>query len=162
MPPLTDAQHKIMKQRYDAGEAICKLAEDYHCTEKTVKRHVQRGMRSEMEVTIPSEGKQQSYRQNLNWALEAAGRFIRTKDEPESCPNDAAFFLYTQAVAEPKDFMAKVSTLEKGSEDQSDREEKRSTRKSLAEIEAFLEKLSDEEKQADVVQGAQEEKSKGP
>jgi len=54
----------------------------------------------------------QSHHKNLTWALSAAGRFMRTGEVPMECPNDAAFYLYKQAVADPNSFLAKLTQLE--------------------------------------------------
>lgn len=61
---------------------------------------------------IVIEGREQSYRENLRWAIEAAGAFQRTKVPPALCPNNTAYYLYTQAVAEPKEFLSRLGQVE--------------------------------------------------
>jgi len=92
--------------------------------------------------TTVNEEKEQTYRENLNWAISAAGEFLRTNREPGKCPNNIAWFLYKQAIAEPKDFMAKVTQIEsKIVDDITTQEINRSVKHSLQEIETFLENL---------------------
>ena len=85
-------------------------------------------------------GVQQTHRENLQWAMNAAGEFMRTGQSPVKCPNNSAWFLYVQAVDEPKDFLAKVTSVESKADDgESTRQVKESTKNSLEEINAFLE-----------------------
>jgi predicted transcriptional regulator len=95
---------------------------------------------------VANEGKEQSYRDSLRWAIEAAGNYLRTRQDPASCPCDAAWYLYCQALAEPKDFLAKVGQMESKGDGES--EERKNTRKSgqksVAEIEAMLDELERE------------------
>ncbi len=91
---------------------------------------------------IQSENRDQSYRDNLLWACEAAGQKIRTGNRPNSCPNDKAFFLYQLACENPKDFMTKFSQVEtKEKDDADDKAKKKSTQFLLEEIESQLEAL---------------------
>ena len=91
---------------------------------------------------IQSDGKEQSYRENLLWACQAAGQKLRTGNRPTSCPNDKAFFLYQLACENPKDFMTKFSQVEtKEKDDAEDKAKKRSTQFLLEEIESQLEAL---------------------
>ena len=139
-----------MKRRFDLGEDIESLSAAYKVSPRTVARQC-----AEKEV-VQSSGIEQSYRANINWALSAAGEFSRTGIEPKTCPNDAAWFLYQQAIDDPKDFMAKVSAVEKSAESEDGKEDKKSTKKTLSEIESFLERL--EENGQDEVRKQDEEK----
>lgn len=60
--------------------------------------------------------KDMSYRDNMRWAAAAAGQHLRTGEEFYEIPNDTAFYLYQQALGDPKDFMTKFGTME-GRED---------------------------------------------
>ena len=92
------------------------------------------------------EGKKQSYRQSIQWAIDAAGNFLRTGVEPVSCPCDAAWYLYEQARNEPKDFLGKINQVEmKGDSESEDvRNAKKSGRRSIAEIDAMLATLEED------------------
>jgi len=52
------------------------------------------------------------YKDNLKWAIDAAGRHSRIGEWPETCPNDSAYYLFTRAVEDPKDFAAKFQQHE--------------------------------------------------
>ena len=91
---------------------------------------------------IQSDDKEQSYRDNLLWAIQAAGTKLRTGNRPNSCPNDKAFFLYQQACENPKDFMTKFSQVETKEKDDADtKKAKRSTEFMIEEIERQLKTL---------------------
>ncbi|MFA5186688.1 MAG: hypothetical protein WC551_09450 [Patescibacteria group bacterium] len=94
-------------------------------------------------ITATSEGKEQSYRENLRWAIESAGTYLRTGKHPETCPNDAAWYLYRQAIEEPKDFLGRVGQVEsKGdSEAEQQRIDRKSGQRSLAELNEMLDIL---------------------
>jgi len=105
---------------------------------KNIPRYVQK---PEAKVVV-NEGKKLSYRDQLSWALDAAGEFLRTGVEPEKCPCDSAYFLYVQAKEDPKNFLGRVSQAEsKGADDAADRQARASGQRSLAEIEAMLSSL---------------------
>jgi len=88
---------------------------------------------------IQSENKEQSYRENLLWACQAAGAKLRTGNRPNSCPNDKAFFLYQLACENQKDFMTKFSQVEtKEKDDAEEKKKKKSTEFILSEIESQL------------------------
>jgi hypothetical protein len=95
------------------------------------------------ESTIRNEGRELPYRENISWALTAAGEYLRKGEEPKSCPNDQAYFLYVQAKEQPKEFMQRLGQVESKGDD--DREEKRLARKSsnraIKEIDAMLAEL---------------------
>ena len=103
------------------------------------------GERTPADQALKIEGKKQTHRENLNWAITAAGRYLRTGEPPESCPNDAAYYLYRQACDEPKDFLGKFNQIEaKGDGDlEEQRLAKRSGQRSIEEIEEMLELLGD-------------------
>jgi len=92
---------------------------------------------------IECEGKKQSHRQNLMWAIEAAGKYLRTDITPSKAPNDAAYYLYRQAIEEPKDFLGKFTQIESRADDEGERQ-RRSREKgqrSISEIEEMLAEL---------------------
>lgn len=107
-------------------------------------RHV--GTPAAREDSVECEGIEQTYRDSLRWAIEAAGWTSRTGGRPTSCPCDAAWYLYEQAVADPKDFLAKVGQVE--SKGDAELAEKRNSRiagaRSIAEIDTMLSELESE------------------
>lgn len=94
-----------------------------------------------------NEGRKQSHRENLNWALEAAGLFLRTNEQPKICPNDKAYFLYRQACSDGKEFLTKVTQVESksGSDEEADRLSKQGSERSIQELEEMLETLGEKE-----------------
>jgi len=98
------------------------------------------------EEGVRNEGKQQGYRESLRWAIEAAGRHLRTGENPTSCPCDAAFYLYRQAIEEPRDFMGRLGQAESKTDADAEarRNAEKSGRRSLAEIDRMLANLTEE------------------
>jgi hypothetical protein len=137
-PKLSPDQRQDILRRFAAGEMVAVLARDYKVAESTIRKLCTRRVAA---VRVVNEGKEQTYRESLNWALSAAGEFLRTGQRPTTCPNDAAWFLYVQAIDEPKDFMAKVAQVEKGDNGEADRNTRLSAQRSIAEIEAMLAEL---------------------
>ncbi len=99
-------------------------------------------------LAIPNENIKQSYRENLRWAISAAGKFLRTGDEPKTCPNDAAYYLYRQARRDEKDFLAKIGQVEakSTSQDEIEEDDRKQATKSINEIDEMLATLDEEEK----------------
>ncbi len=97
------------------------------------------------------EGKKQPYRQSLQWALDNAGTFRRTGNDPLSCPCDAAWYLYELAKEEPKDFLGKVNQVEMrgDSESEDSRNAKKSGKRSIAEIDMMLAELESVEEESE-------------
>jgi len=89
------------------------------------------------EATVKSLGIEQPYRVNLMWALEAAGNNLRTGKKPDTCPNNSAFFLYKQALDNPKEFSSKLCQIE-AKRTEHGQPLKQSTAKSIAEIDFAL------------------------
>ena len=89
------------------------------------------------------EGKEQSYRESLRWAVESAGAYLRTGTQPTSCPCEAAWYFYRQAVDDPKDFLTKLGQIESkvDLEAQGKRSIQKESGRSIAEIDSFLEEL---------------------
>lgn len=92
---------------------------------------------------VINENKAQTYKQNIQWALEAAGRERRTQEKPISCPNDSAYYLYVQAITDPKEFMSRLGQVESKSlgETQEQKDLKRSGKRSIKELEQMLQEL---------------------
>lgn len=90
---------------------------------------------------IVNENKKLSRLEEIEWACEAAGNFKRTGEMPETCPNDAAFFLLEQAIEEGKHFLDKVVQMTCKNMDAADQQRKAnlSGRRCIEEIEAMLE-----------------------
>ncbi|KKK85200.1 hypothetical protein LCGC14_2775680 [marine sediment metagenome] len=96
---------------------------------------------------------EQPFRENLAWAIQAAGLLLRTGEKPKECPNDSAFFLYSQACDDPKGFLGRFAQIEgKSVEDKEDNELQKATKRSVAEIEEQLQML----KKEDVIEYKQE------
>lgn len=95
------------------------------------------------DAQVVSEGIEQSYRDSLRWAIDAAGMHLRTGDHPETCPCDAAFYLYRQAIESPKDFMAKVGQIEMkvDAESAAAKSARKSGNRSVQELDAMLQEL---------------------
>jgi hypothetical protein len=144
-------------------QAVVEAAKDFQCLKKLFREYDVSEYdphpeshpdtpepEKERKSTIRSEGKQLSYRENLSWAMSTAGEFLRKGEEPKSCPNDQAYFLYVQAKEQPKDFMARLGQVESKGDD--NREEKRlarkSSKRSIEEIEGMLATLEEKEKAA--------------
>ncbi len=106
----------------------------------------QYGQPSQMEG-IECDDKEQSHRENLTWAIEAAGKKLRTGDDPEVAPNNAAYYLYCQARDEPKDFLGKFQQVDMRSGDdlEEQRLAKKSGQRSIEEINEMLQTLTEGE-----------------
>lgn len=86
-----------------------------------------------------------SYRENLRWAIDAAGEFQRSREHPVECPNNSAWYLFTQAILDPKDFLAKLGQIEvKASEkDVLTEDTRRHSRQSIKDLDDQLAVLQD-------------------
>lgn len=95
---------------------------------------------------IECTGQELTHAENLIWAMNAAGDFLRTREPVTECPNNSAYFLYRQAIDDGDKFMAKYQQMAmdktKNPEDES---LKRGTQKSIAEIGQMLDTLEGEE-----------------
>lgn len=92
------------------------------------------------EFSVECEGTKQTYRESLRWAIDAAGKASRTGEKPESCPCDTAWYLYKQAVSDPKDFLSRVGQVEsKGDAESEERMKgKVAEARSISEIDKML------------------------
>lgn len=99
------------------------------------------------EVDVVFEGTDFSYRENLRWAMEAAGEFLRSRKHPRKAPNGSAWFFYRQSIDEPKDFMAKYGQMEAKADGGEDNESRKDSRRSVEEIHTFLKELDSEEEE---------------
>lgn len=99
-----------------------------------------------MDDQVLNMNEARSYRENLRWAVDAAGRYQRTKKAPEECPNDSAYYLYQQALQDPKDFLAKLGQMEtKVNERENELEDyERAGKRSINEIDDMLQTLDEE------------------
>lgn len=97
------------------------------------------------EDDVTFDGNELSYRENLHWAMEAAGQYLKDGKNPASAPNGSAWFFYRQAIDEPKDFMAKFGQMEAKASDASETSARKEARRTVAEIHEFLEALEGEE-----------------
>lgn len=104
-----------------------------------------------LNVEVQSEGKDLPYRENLRWALDAAGAYRRTMQHPATTPNDAAWYLYCQAIQDAKEFLSRVGQIEsKGdSESEASRNSRKSGKKMVDEINRMLDELDREDEDED-------------
>lgn len=141
-PKLTLEQREEVKSRLAAGEIPERIAFDLKIGATTVRRILNEGKEKNDGSfdfsKITCEEKEQGYRENLRWAINAAGTYLRTKRHPESCPCNAALYLYRQAISEPKDFITKVGQLENKREDNKKESLRRSVKRAVAEIDSML------------------------
>jgi hypothetical protein len=102
-------------------------------------------------VKVVSRDVELSYRECLRWASQAAGAKLRAGTEPIECPNDTCFYLYRMAIENPKDFMGKMAQVEtKIDKDEEVRQNKRmEARRSVAEIQSYLDTLEEERYEED-------------
>jgi hypothetical protein len=100
---------------------------------------------------VTCEGIDQTYRESLRWAIEAAGKFSRTRERPTSCPCDKAWYLYEQAVSDPKDFLSRVGQVESKGDAESEARDKaaKSGTRSIAEIDGMLSELDKHEEESE-------------
>ncbi len=111
--------------------------------------NIQTHGRQGVENDIECEGVVQSHRENLAWAIEAAGRYLRTGEHPAVAPNDAAYFLYTSACNDPREFLGKFTQvdLRGGDDGEEERLSRKSGERSIEEINSMLEAMLEESSQ---------------
>jgi hypothetical protein len=143
---------------YTYHQAVVQASKDYMCLRRLFREYdVQKydpnpdshpdiyhfGDANEPLDPVVNEGLNLSYRENLNWALAAAGEFLRKGSSPSSCPNDQAYYLYVQATESPKEFMQRLGQVEsKGdSELDANRAMRGEAKRSINEIEEMLDTL---------------------
>ena len=157
---LSKEQSELMREAHANGESIASVSKRFGVSKHTASVHCNKASQvPDNPLGPPIEDRAQPYRDNLSWAMSAAGHFLRTKERPIICPNNACWFLYCQAIDEPKDFMAKVNQIEsKADGGELERESKSSSRRSLAEIDLFLQNLGEsngkEEESCEEIRGS--------
>ncbi len=134
-PKLSPDQRQDILRRYGAGELVAVLARDYKVAESTVRKICTGRVAA---VRVVNEGKEQTYRENLSWALDAAGEFLRAGQRPTTCPNNGAWFLYTSAIDNPKEFLTKVAQVEKGEDGEAERVARAGEERSIEELEKMI------------------------
>ncbi len=98
---------------------------------------------------VHCENKEMSHRDNLNWAIAAAGEFLRTGKMPSICPNNAAWYLFIQAREEPKEFLSRFNQIESKSDDGvQQRQARQFGQRSIQELEAMLKELTTDEQRS--------------
>jgi len=151
---LTDRLKEQVVERWIGGESGKHLAKCFDTTEGVITsilndakavRPKRQPKPKEPEGVLCLK-KEQSYRENLRWAIDAAGEHLRSGKQPAACPNNSSWYLYMQAVKDPKDFLGRVGQIESKGEEDPDRELRTSTKHSIEEINMFLESLQQEEK----------------
>ncbi|MCW4048269.1 MAG: hypothetical protein NWE89_00900 [Candidatus Bathyarchaeota archaeon] len=94
-------------------------------------------------LTTKCLDKKLSNQDNLKWAIEAAGKFLGERIEPEECPNWAAYYLYNQARSDPNNFTGKyLTTVSKIDDDKDDELRRRAGKRAVAEINEMIEILN--------------------
>lgn len=143
------------------NQAIVRASKEYPCLHKLFREYdvsdfdpnpeshaeiKHYGHTPQLNAEVFCEGIEQSYRDSLRWALQAAGAYLRTKKNPVTCPCDAAWYLYRQAIEEPKEFLGRVGQVEAKSdpEEANRRSIQKSAKKSISEIDSYLEELDTE------------------
>jgi hypothetical protein len=152
------------------NEAVVRASKEFPCLARLFREydvreydpnpdshpHIQHvGTPSACEQNVECDGIEQGYRENLRWAIEAAGETARTGLVPARCPSNTAWYLYEQAIADPKDFLAKVGQVEsKGDAAEADRRNIRiAGARSIAEIDGYLSELEFEGEESDESEG---------
>jgi hypothetical protein len=151
--PLTEEELKDVGERWINGEPISRLSKEFEMSDTGLRYQIDKAgykrstpaTPAEFHQIVICENKEQTYRQNLRWAIDAAGDFHRTGHKPKGCPNNSAWFLYVQAVKDPKDFLGKIGQVESKGEDDPNKELRIFTQHSIEEIDVFLESLQQEE-----------------
>ena len=126
-------------------DCLSAIIADYNLSQYGVSNT---SMNAKVTVSVSSKDVKQSYRENLRWAIDAAGKFMRTREEPDDCPNDAAYYLYKQAIQDPKDFLQKVGQVEVkvSSREELEEDDRKQATKSIKEIDEMLATLNKEDK----------------
>jgi hypothetical protein len=107
------------------------------------------------DVTI--EGHELTFRENLQWAMDAAGKHTRTKRYPSLCPNDTAWFLFEMACKEPDKFLMRVGQVEMKASDSDDgKVTSMASRRSIAELNSMLDELDYKPEERSVAQPRQD------
>lgn len=108
---------------------------DVHSTEK-----------QKAEANVKCLEEEVPYRDQLRWALDAAGEWSSHKEEPTVCPCWGAYYLYVQAKENPKEFMAKLGQAESRIDAEAERTAgtKKSSKRSIDEINEMLDELLNE------------------
>jgi len=77
---------------------------------------------------------------NLRWAADAAGHFMRTNKSPRTCPNNSAWFLFRMAIEDHKAFLDKLHGVEMRARDDAEREAslRNTSNRGIEEIECML------------------------
>ena len=144
---------------YTANQALVRASKEFPCLHRLFREYdlaqhdpnpeshanIQYfGQPKKPDGEIVNEHKEQSHRDNLNWAISAAGEHLRTNACPVSCPNDSAFYLYEQAIREPKEFLSRFNQIEgKGDSNEEGRKSSaKASKRSIAEINQMLEELN--------------------
>ncbi len=91
--------------------------------------------------SVVLENKEQSYLENLKWAMDAAGKSMAEKQDPTLAPNASAWYLYVQAKTAPRDFVMRMAQAEKEYGGTEETDERKKAKKSINEIDEYLKEL---------------------
>ncbi len=129
-------QELIKEAKYTVQQATVQAAKDHPCLKRLFREYdisaFDPNPRSHPmplsdggeNTDIINEGKEQSHRENLHWAIATAGRYLRTNKEPLIVPNDSAYYMYQQACSDPKDFLGKYNQIEAKGDSEADEQRK--------------------------------------
>lgn len=152
----TDEQKQAAVDRVKNGETRKAVAADLGIGLRTISRWCVKldpdfvptpsRVKSGDAPEVTCEDRDLSYRDCLRWAIAAAGNLRRTGEEPTVVPCNQAFFLFQQAMLEPKDFMAKIGQIEskEDAETSLERSIRKATKRSIEEIDTMLRQLGED------------------
>jgi len=153
IPNSTVQQIRDLRSR---GQPLAVIAKECQVSLNTVVKYckgIKIGNKESPPKSVPSEQPElppeydgvknldieQTLRENAQWAIAAAGEKHRTGRNPTECPNNSAYFMYLQAVDNPKDFFAKFSQIEGKSSEVSTF--KRACQLSIKEIDEMIDEI---------------------
>jgi hypothetical protein len=102
------------------------------------------GQQADDSEGMKCEDRELSYRENLDWAIEAAGKEKNEGEAPKVCPNHTAFYLYREARDNSKEFLSRFTQVVGRGVDEADEQRKarRGGERSIDEINEMLDTLT--------------------
>lgn len=141
-------------------QAVFQASKDFLCLEGLFSKHdvsefdprpgshphVETYSQSPQPGNIQCENKEKTHRENLQWAIDAAGRHKATKEVLTVCPNWSAYYLYQEAVNEPQKFLTTFNQIEGKcvNDPDEDRIAAKSGKGAIKELNQMLETLEEE------------------
>ncbi len=160
-PKLNEEQKEEILQKYKEGAFQKDLAKEFNTTPQTIHKYILRAgiLREPGQLPVPAEPTapprrphrakkvlclniEQTFQENLEWAIQSAGLSLRTEKKPTQCPNDTAYFLYTQACEDPKGFLGRFAQIQGKMVGEKENEElQQEGKRAISEIEEQLQTL---------------------